>query len=205
MDIREFTTYNPKSPFTGYGLWIVLQEGGGKAHLLHPVHLCELIVSEYEFKTSSGLSVWPLNCTGTTFHAARFVDSFKKRIKFFLENERSFPTQTVAKALAFFEDISHEEALAFIGKSAINEYGESISPVANKTTREYALAESVDLSRFKGRKLVILSAFKEYGPASIYSITSLVEGTLNTVTDKCRVVTYFVNKFAAEGILQIVA
>lgn len=205
MDIREFTTYSEKSPFTGYGVWIVLEEKGRKAHLLHPVHLCELIVSEYEFVSSSGSTLWPYNKTGTTFNASRFVESFKSRIAFFLENGRSFPIQAVAKALAEFEEITLEEAMLFIGNASVNEYGESISRISNKANREYALKEGVDITMFNGRPYALLSAFKEHGPASIYQITSLVDGKLKTKSDLSRVVTYFVNKLASQGILEIVA
>ena|ERR1035437_5812318 len=207
MDIREFTTYSEKSPVTGYGVWIVLEEKGHRALLLHPLHLCELAVSEYEFVTCSGDTLWPNNATGTIFHAERFVESFKKRISFFLENERAFPVQTVARALALFEDITVQEALKFIGSVSVNEFGESISPISNKANREYVLRDGIDPRNFPGRASTILLLVKEHGPASILQITSLADGKLK-VTDQCplnRTVTYFVNKLTSEGILQIVA
>jgi hypothetical protein len=204
VDIREFTTYSEKSPCTGYGIWIVLEEKGRKAHLLHPVHLSELVVNEYEYYSSSGQSLWPNNSTGTSFNAQRFIESFKNRIAFFLENGRPFPMQTVAKALAGFEEISLEEALRFIGSLSVNEYGESVSKLSTKANREYVLRNGVNVNCFHGRQYDLLCAFKEHGPASIYQITNLVDGKLKTKSDLGRVVTYLVNKLASQGILEIV-
>lgn len=205
MDIREFTTYNEKSPCTGYGVWIVLEEKDRKAQLLHPIFLTELIVSEYDYARGSGGSVWPINTTTCSFDCERFIKSFKNRIAFFLENGRSFPVQSVAKALAQLTGITHDEAMSFIGKASVNEYGESISKVSNKASREYAVRKDVDVKKFTGRPEVILSALKENGPASIYQITSMVDGKLKTKSDLNRVVTYFVNKLASEGVLEILA
>lgn len=204
MDIREFTTYNDNAPVTGYGVWIVLDSSGRRAHLLHPVALSEMIVSEFELVKSSGNTVWPVNATGSKFDAERFMNSFKKRIAFFLENKRPFPINTVAKALAGLEEIELDEAMRFIGKLSVDEFGESISRVSNKANREYTLKSGVDISMFYGRPGCILQAFKDHGPASIYQITSKVEGKLQTISDRGRVVTYFVNKFASQGILEIV-
>lgn len=207
MDIREFTTYSEKSPVTGFGVWIVLEEMGHQAHLLHPISLCELVVSEYEFVTCSGHTLWPINSTGSSFHADQFIDRFKKRIAYFLENERSFPVQTIAKALAEFEEISIKEALQFIGTLSVNEFGENFSPVADKTNREYVLRDGINPESFSGRTEIILNIIKEHGPASLYQIAEFSEGRLK-VTNTCplnRTVTYFVNKLTSEGILQIVA
>jgi hypothetical protein len=206
VDIREFTTYNEKSPITGYGVWIVL-EAGRRAHLLHPVNFSELIITEYEFHSSSGRTIWPVNATGCPFNASRFMESFKKRIAFFMENGRPFPLQSVAKAIAGLEDISFDEALDMIRGLAVDEKGNSlsVSRSSDKVNRIYRLDPEVDLDKFYGRPRVILQAIKESGPISIYKLTSLVEGKLVTKTDKNRVVTYFVNKLASQGILEIVA
>lgn len=205
VEIREFTTYHEKSPITGYGVWIVLDEKDRKAHLLHPITLTELIVSEYDFARNSGKSIWPMNSTGVTFSASRFMDSFKKRIAFFLENNRPFPVNTVARALADMEEITIEEAMQFIGSLSVNEYGESISRLSDKANREYALKANVDITTFNGRQLALLRDFKEHGPASIYQLTSRVKGKLETKSDLGRVVTYFVNKLTSQGILEIIA
>jgi len=164
-----------------------------------------LVVSEFEFVKSSGQTLWPVNATGISFNAARFMSSFKRRIAFFLENKRPFPVQTVAKALAGLEEIELDEAMRFIGSLSVNEYGESISRLSNKTTREYGLRSGIDDTRFNGRQLAIVRAFKEYGPASIYQITAKLEGKLQTKSDPGRVVTYFVNKLASQGVLEIIA
>jgi len=210
VEIIEFTTYSEKSPFTGFGVWILLEKNDGKAHLLHPIHLCELTVREFEFCTSVGNSIWPVNSTGTNFSASKFIESFKNRIAFFLEIERAFPIQTVAKALAFFEDISVESALDYI-KSSLNESDEYLKKdgserkarAVNKSTREFRLSDDPGIKKLSPREKVILEALKENGPASIYSITSLVDKTLKTKSDKARVVTYFVNKMLSEGVLEI--
>lgn len=203
MEIRELTLYNEKSPVTGYSCWIVV-EHGRRVQLLHPYHLTELILTEYEFKIANGEQMWPENGTGCGFSASRFIQSFKKRIAFFLENKRPFPVQTVAKTLAAFEEISVDEAMAFIGSLSVNEFGESISCVSNKANRVYDIKPNVDLRKyFQTRPGAILNALKEHGPSTIYTITSLVDKTLKTKSDKARVVTYFVNKLASEGILEI--
>lgn len=204
MEIREFTTYHEKAPSTGFGIWIVLEEKDRKAHLLHPVHLTELIVSEYDYVRNVGAPLWPTNASGSKFSATRFIDSFKHRIAFFLENGRSFPLQTVAKALAAFEEISHEQAIAFIGSLSVNEFGESISNLSNKANREYAVKDNANCDRLSPRAMAIVEVLKENGPASIYQLTSLVDGKLKTKSDVSRVVTFFVNKLASQGILEIV-
>ena len=205
MDIREFTTYSDHSPVTGYGVWIVLEEGKNRTQLLHPFLFTELIVTEYEFKSGSGGTLWPSNSTGVPFNAVRFMQMFKDKIEFFLENGRPFPMALVAKALAGFEDITIEEAMSVIAKLSINEIGESISRASNKANRIYQIREGKDISNFNGRPFTLLKAIKENGPASIYQITSLVEGKLQTKSDLSRVVTYFVNKLTSQGILEIMA
>ncbi len=204
MDIREFTTYSESSPVCGYGIWIVIEEGK-RIHLLHPIHLAELIITEYEFKSGSGNTLWPINSTGCVFNSSRFISSFKERIAFFVENGRSFPIQTVAKAIAEFEEIPFDKAMSYIGSLSVDEFGESISRISDKANRVYRVNDSVDINSYRGRAFALLSAFKANGPASIYQITPLVDGKLKTKTDLSRVVTYFVNKLASEGVLQIVA
>lgn len=204
VDIREFTTYNENSPVSGYGVWVLIESTGKKAHLLHPILFTELIVTEYDYRKGSGATLWPINTSGVKFDASRFVEAFKKRIAFFLENERSFPINTVAKALAEFEEITFIEAVDFINKLSINDLGESISQKSNKANRVYKLREDCPPITFGGRPLALVQDIKENGPASIYQITSRIEGKLKTRTDLARVVTFFVNKLTAQGILEIV-
>jgi len=206
VDIREYTTYSDKSPVTGYGVWVVVEEGR-RSLLLHPVHLTELVVSEYEFSTGSGNTLWPINSSRGTFDANRFIESFKKRIAFFAENERPFPIHTVAKAYAGFEDISLEDAMAVIRTLSVSELSGSdglIPKGADKATRVYKVPEKLDLSLFNGRPLVILQELRTNGPSSVHRIVSLVDGKMKTKTDVRRVVTFFVNKLTAQGILEIV-
>jgi hypothetical protein len=205
MNIQEFTTYHESSPVLGYGVWIVIGRENGSVHLLHPVALSELHVSEYEFRQNSGATLWPVNNSGIKFNASRFSEAFKHRILFFLENERSFPIQTAAKALAEFEEISLKEALDFIGKNSLDEDGNFKNRVVDKANREFKLTDKFKVLMVYGRKRVILQAFLDHGPASIQTIISLVDGKLVTKSDQVRVVTYLINNMAAQGILEIVS
>lgn len=205
MEIREVTQYNRDAPFTGYGVWIIFELKYRKAQLIHPVHLTELILSEYELVRSSGNSLWPTNKTGSSFNFEKFKQDFKDRVKFFIEHKRSFPLQTVARVIAELEDISTEEAIRIIGGMTESEAGKPTPMLFSKANRQYALREDVDLSKIRGRPLAVVNAFKENGPASIYQITHLVKGRLKTKSDLSRVVTYFVHKLTSQGILEIVA
>jgi hypothetical protein len=118
--------------------------------------------------------------------------------------KRPFPINTVARALSELDNIELEEAMRFIGQTTVNEFGESVSKLSTKANREYVLREGVDPELFKGRQRALLCAFREHGSASIYQITTAVEGKLKTKSDLSRVVTYFVNKLASQGILEIV-
>lgn len=205
MDIREFTTYSENSPITGYGVWIVLDQGNNRTQLLHPFLLTELVVTEYEFKTGSGETLWPKNSSGVPFNASKFLQTFKNKIAFFLENGRPFNIHLVAKALSFFEETTIEEAMSFIGTlSKESEPGESTSRLSNKAQRVYRIREEADLLKIKApRQKAIIEALKS-GPASIYQIISLVDGKLKSKSDLNRVVTYFVGKLTSQGILEIV-
>jgi len=205
MEIREVTQYNEKAPFTGYGIWVVFELKYRKAHLLHPIHLTELMLSEYEYVRASGNCLWPINNTGTSFNFERWKKSFKDRVLFFIEHNRSFPVQLVAKTIAELDEISLEEAIRFLGSLTQSEAGKPKPKLFTKANMEYALREDVDISNMRGRPLAIVTAFKENGPASIYQITHLVKGKLKTKSDLSRVVTYFVHKLTAQGILEIVA
>lgn len=205
MEIREVTTYNKNAPFSGYGIWIVFEMRYRQAQLLHPIRLTELILTEYDFIRSSGNSLWPENKTGNSFDFERFRRSFKERVELFIRNKRTFPVQLVTNVIAELDKCSNQEAMRFLASHTQQEYGKPVSTLFNKANREYNLAENVDLSEYRGRQLVILNAFKENGQASIYQITHLVTGKLKTKSDVSRVVTYFVHKFASQGILEIVA
>lgn len=207
MEIREVTTYNKNAPFTGYGIWIVFEMRYRKAQLLHPIHLTELILTEYEFVSSSGNQLWPENKTGiaNAFNFERFKKSFKERVEFFIRNKKTFPVQLVVKVIEELDGCTSQEAMRFLASHTQQEYNKPVSTLFNKANREYNLAEDVDLSNFRGRQLVILNAFKENGQASIYQITHLVTGKLKTKSDVSRVVTYFVHKLASQGILEIAA
>ncbi len=205
MEIREVTTYNEKAPFTGYGIWIVFELKYRKAHLLHPIHLTELMLSEYEYVRSSGNCLWPFNSTGNSFNFERWKQSFKDRIAFFIEHKRSFPLQLVAKVISEIDNITVEEAIRYIGSLSQSEAGKPAPMLFTKANIEYALRKDADVSEMRGRPLAIVNAFKENGPASIYQITHLVKGKLKTKSDLSRVVTYFVHKLASQGILEIVA
>jgi hypothetical protein len=206
MEIREVTVYNKKkAPFSGYGIWLVFEMKYRQAQLLHPVHLTELILGEYDFVRSSGNCLWPVNNTGNSFDFERFRKSFKERVELFVKNKKYFPVQLVANAIAELDECSYKEALTFLASHSSKEYNKPVSTLFNKANREYNLAENVDLLQYKGRQLVILNAFKENGQASIYQITHLVTGKLKTKSDVGRVVTYFIHKFASQGVLEIVA
>jgi hypothetical protein len=205
MDIREFTCYKERLPFRGYGIWIVVEEKNRNALLLHPIHLVEEEFSEYEFRCNVGDSLWPINTTGTGFDFERFIRSFEYRIKYFLENGRQFPVQSVAKALSALKEISMEDALSFIGENSVDQFGSSFSRLADKASREYDIKAGVDIKKFSPRAQVILEDLKEHGPASIHKITHRVDGKLKTKTPLGRVVTYFVNQLTTQGALEIVA
>ena len=207
MEIREVTTYHKNAPFSGYGIWIVFEMRYRKAQLLHPIHLTELILSEYEYVQSSGNQLWPENQTGITngFSFERFKSKFKERVEFFIRNKKTFPVQLVARVIEELDGCSSQEAMRFLASHSEKEYNKPVSTLFNKANREYNIAEEVDLSNYRGRQLVILNAFKENGQASIYQITHLVTGKLKTKSDVGRVVTYFVHRLAAQGILEIVA
>lgn len=205
MEIREVTQYHKDAPFSGYGIWIVFELKYRKAHLLHPVHLTELMLNEYEFVRASGSCLWPIANDSSSFNFDRWKKDFKARVAFFVEHKRSFPLQTVAKVISEIDGISTEKAIAYIGSFSISEGGKPTPMLFDKANRSYALREDVDLTQFRGRQLALVNAFKENGPSSIYQITHLVKGRLKTKSDLGRVVTYFVHKLTAQGILEIVA
>jgi hypothetical protein len=203
MEIREITTYNEKAPFSGYGIWIVWEMKYRKAHLLHPVHLTELILSEYEYVKSSGNMLYPFNQTKTSFNLERFKKSFKERVQFFVEHHRTFPVQLVSKVIAELDSTSEEEAIKIIGDFSSDGEGHTTA-LFDKANRTYCLSKDADISTFRGRQRVILNAFEENGPSSIYQITNLVDGRLKTKSKISRVVTYFVHRLTYQGILNIV-
>lgn len=205
MEIREITQYSDKSPFNGYGVWIVFEQKYRKAYLLHPIHLTELMLSEYEFVRASGNSLWPVNQTGSSFNRDRFVDAFKKRVIFFVEQQRSFPIQAVAKVIAELDEIEVTEAIKWIASHSESVGNKPVRLFFDKGNQEYALVKGVDYSKIGGRPRVIIEALKDIGPASIYQIIHLVEGKLKTKNKLSRVVTYFVHKLTTQGILEIVA
>ncbi len=206
MKIIEFTTYNESSPVTGFGIWLVLDEGL-RAHLFHPIHLSELIVTEYDYKSGIGNSLWPTNSTGNPFSASRFMESFKKRVAFFIENRRPFPVQVVAKVIAELEEIPIEEVMLFIRSLTAGD-AEFNNSTTDKASRTYQVRKDVEIDESliePGRARVLFETLKCHNsPASIYEITSLVEGKLKTKSDLNRVVTYFVNKLTSRGVLEIV-
>jgi hypothetical protein len=205
MEVREITQYVEKTPFKGYGIWIIFELKYRKAHLLHPVHLTELMLSEYELVRASGFSLWPFNQSNLTFNKEKFVKHFKERVQLFVKLKRSFPVQTVAAVIAEFDGIEVKEALAWIGLQTKSESTESAHILFNKANREYAIRKGADLSKIKGRPAAIVEVLKANGPASIYQITHLVQGRLKTKSKLSRVVTYFVHKLTSQGILDIVA
>lgn len=204
MEIREVTTYNEKAPFTGYGIWVIFEMKYRKAHLLHPVHLTELMLSEYEYVQSSGNCLWPFNNTGNSFNFERWKQNFKDRVAFFIQHKRSFPVQLVAKVISEIDGITVEEAVKYIGSLTQLESGKATPTLFTKANIEYVLRKDADISLMRGRPLAVVNAFQENGPASIYQITHLVKGKLKTKSDLSRVVTYFVHKLTAQGILEIV-
>ena len=200
MELREITQYHEKAPFSGYGMWIVFEMRYRKAHLLHPIHLTELSLSEYEYVKASGGSLWPNNTTKTSFSFDKWRESFKDRVKFFVEHKRPFPYALVAKVISEIDEISIEKAAAWIASLDTGSTTKSFS----KQSVEYVLRKGTDISSVKGRPSAIVTALSENGPASIDRITSLVEGKLKTKSRTGRVVTYFVHKLTAQGILEIV-
>lgn len=205
MEVREITQYNKDAPFTGYGVWVVFELKYRKAHLLHPVHLTELMLSEYELARASGSCLWPFVKPDTSFNWEKFKRDFKDRVRFFIEHNRSFPLQTVAQVISEMDDISVTEAIQEIGQYAISESGKPTPILFDKANRSYALAEDVDLRYFRGRKHALLTIFKENGPSSIYQATHLCKGRLKTKSELGRVVTYLVHRLTTEGVLVIVA
>jgi hypothetical protein len=205
MEIREITTYHKDAPFTGYGIWVTFEMNNKKAHLLHPVHFTDLILTEYEYVRASGKVLWPVNNTGLPFNLDKWRKHFKERIKFFVDNGRGFPIQLVAKTLAEIEGKTLDEALKYIGVISKSDERKTIPIVFQKANIEYALVNGVDLTGIRGRPLTIVKAFQETGPASVYKVINQLNGRLKTKSDTNRVVTYFVHKLAAQGILEILA
>jgi hypothetical protein len=208
MEIREVTTYNEKLPFSGYGIWVVFEMKYHKAHLVHPIHFSELILREYEYMKSVGGCLWPNNNTKTFFNKDRFTASIKDRVKFFMDNDRTFPVQLVARILAELEETTEKAQLEWIdslNKQVSAEKGKPTLTLLDKASISYRLSETANLENVRGRPLAIVEALKTSPePASIYQITHLVDGKLKTKSDLSRVVTYFVHKLASQGILEIV-
>lgn len=205
MEIREITQYNRDAPFTGYGVWIVFELRYRKAHLLHPVHLTELMLSEYELARASGNCLWPFLKPDTSFNWEKFKDDFKERVRFFIEHKRSFPLQLVAQVISEMDNISVTEAIQEIGSYSISESGRRTPILFNKANRSYALADDVDIRWYRGRKHALLTVFKENGPSSIFQVIHLCKGRLKTKSELGRVVTYLVHRLTIEGVLVIVA
>ena len=206
IEVREITTYNEDSKINGYGIWVVVEQINRRTHIIHPVSMSELYMTEYEYAKAVGKCLWPYNNTPYSFNKERFVDNFKNRIETLLKINKSFPVNTVVKVLCELDNMTALKAMQFIGVNSIDaETGESINKLSNKTNRIYDLKEGVDIRQFTGRQYALLKTFQEHGSASIYQITSLVEGKLKTKSSLSRVVTYFVNKLASQGILEIVA
>jgi hypothetical protein len=203
MEIREITQYHEHAPFTGYGVWIVIEEKDHKARLLHPVYLTELFIKEYDYAKVCGNSLWPTNdASNTTFNYRRFVQRFKERVGIFAKKGKAFPVQSVAKALAYFDDIPVVKALEVISKLLAK--SEQDPRLSDKSSREYRIVEKVDIGLVRGRPKAILDVLRENGAANIYQITSLVEGRMKTKLNVGRVVTYYVNKLTSQGALEIV-
>jgi hypothetical protein len=207
MEIREVTTYNEKAPFTGYGLWIVFELKYRKILIVHPVTLTEIVLSEYEYVKSCGDSLWPINTSKTSFKFDKFARDFKERIRYRITKGKSFPIQTVAKVIAELDNITVEEASRYLTSLSHQSYdlGNVETLDIDDENREYRLRKGVDYSHITGRPLAIIEAFRENGPSSKYKITELVTGKVKTKMKISRVVTYFVNKLASQGILEIVA
>jgi hypothetical protein len=202
MEIREFTQYNERLPFTGFGVWISLGSIDRKVHLLHPIHLVEYFATEYEMAKWGGSILWPFNNSGSHINFEAFVERFEKRIKIFLESGRSFPIDSVARALADLKEISLDEAFKFIGDNSLNKNGESFSNyVSNKTVDRYNIRKGANTFKLEGRALTIIEALKENGPMSIQQLNTYLEGRMKTINPINRAVTYYVNKFARMGIL----
>jgi hypothetical protein len=208
VEIREVTQYSEKAPFTGYGVWVVFEMKYHKVNLLHPITFTEMYLSQYEFVKACGNSLWPFNSTGKAFSLDRFLSSFKERIRFFIDNNRTFPAELCAKVLSEMQEISMEEARSFINSLAL-ESGEELRTSnyysLDKKDREFILREDANCSSIRGRPLAIIEALRGHGPATMEQITELVDGRLKTKCKLSRAVTYFVNKMTSQGILEIVA
>lgn len=204
MEIREVTSYSDKTPFTGYGVWMVFELKYRKVLLLHPVYLTEVILREYEYVSSVGKCIWPFNETSGSFNLERFTNNFKERIKLAIVSKKSFPIQTAAKALAELQETTQEEALAYIVSLNVSTTGKPVSVTLDKVSKTFTLSKEANIENIRGRPLAIVEALKENGPANIYQIVHLVDGKLKTKCDLRRAVVYFVNKLASQGILEII-
>ena len=200
MEIREVTQYHEKSPFTGYGIWIVFELKYRKAQLLHPIYLTELMMSEYELVKASGNCLWPVQSENNFFNMDRFRKNFKERVEFFIQQKKSFPVNSVAKVIAELDGSTEQEALAWIGSKAKVEEGRPTPMIFSKGTIQYLVNPDFK-KHIGGRKGIIVDAVREHGPASIYQLTHLVEGRLKTVTELSRVVTYLVHNLQDQRIL----
>ncbi len=201
MEIREITQYDERLPFIGYGIWVIFEMRHRKVHAIHPIRFCEIILSEYDFVKSAGKSLWPNNTTKSSFDFERWRNTFKERVKFFVEHRRPFPISTIARIISEIDEITVEEATRWI----VSLNTDSAPRALSKESIEYQLRKGVDISSVRGIPISIVNALNENGAASINRITTLVEDKLKTKSGLGRVVTYFVHKLTAQGILEIVA
>jgi hypothetical protein len=185
---------------TGRSLYIIIEEAGNKVHILHPWTLEERYISRAAYLNGMGPTYWPENNSGDFFSVQKVADRLHLLIQDFALRKKAYPARTVMRALADLTGKTFEQVDEIV-QAALPAQAKSNAQVT-KTGRQFRLAPSTDIKDFRGRPRVILDVIAELKQSSIPVIVEKVQGRMTSKLDHDRVVTYFVNKFVKEGILE---
>jgi hypothetical protein len=201
VEVRGIHLDNEKAPTTGHAVYVVVEQSNRKVLLLYPWNLQEFEISAEEFRTGAKESYWPENTSKLKFDVHKLVDRIKQNVQAFALRKRTFPTSTVIKVLCELGEMTPPDVESWV-MAALPEDSKS-SVRQQKIGKQYRLSKNVDLAEFRGRQLVVLEAIRDLGEASVHVIVDAVQGKLKSKLDHERVVTYFVNKFHSQGILEL--
>jgi hypothetical protein len=114
----------------------------------------------------------------------------------------NFPTRTVMKVLAELEHLPMQEVEEFIKNSipldTVNKSKQA------KVSKQYRLTATADITGIRGRARVVLDTLRELKHASIHLLVDQVQGKLKTKLNLERVVTYFINLYERQGIVEVI-
>lgn len=202
MEIRVVDCDMENAPVAGRSVYVIVASNDHEVYLFHPWSLTEFMMRGLKYRKSVGDQLWPVNNSGLKFDVHKLVFVIQRKITEFANANRSFPTHTAMKVIAELsgQDIGKVEAWVH------NNLPEATRAQQRtyKVNRQYRLSKDADISKFKGRPKVVLESIKELKIGTVHSILANVSGKLKTKLDQERVVTYFVNRFHAQGILEIV-